>query len=304
MGSRMRVLHLDSLHGMRGGQWQALRLVETLSALGVESTLLAPAGAPLYELARKRGLRAEPLGLPRLARLGRRHDLVHAHDARSHTLAALAGGAPLVVSRRVAFAIGDSAASRWKYGRPRRYIAVSEFVKSVLVRGSVGADRIDVVYDGVPLLEPAVPVEPPVILAPDNGGDPRKGAAMAAEAARLAGVEITFSGDLERDLRRASLFVYLTESEGLGSAALLAMSAGVPVIASNVGGLKEAVSNGETGLLVENDPNAIARAIRRLLEDREAAGRLGRRARQTVAERFTIENMARRTLDVYDRVLT
>jgi hypothetical protein len=300
----MRVLHVDAAHEMRGGQWQALRLAETLSGFGVESTLLAPAGAPLYELARRRGLRAEPLGLPLLARLGRRHELVHAHDARSHTLGALAGGAPLVVSRRVAFAIGDSAASRWKYGRPRRYIAVSEFVKTVLAEGGVGAEKIDVVHDGVPWLEPAAPVDPPLILAPDNGGDPRKGAAMAAEAARLARVEITFSGDLERDLRRASVFVYLSESEGLGSAALLAMSAGVPVIASDVGGLKEVIAHEESGLLVENDPDSIARAIRRLLEDRDAAGRMGRNARQRVAEKFTIENMARRTLDVYHRVLT
>ncbi|MGA1995734.1 MAG: glycosyltransferase family 4 protein [Bryobacteraceae bacterium] len=300
----MRVLQVDGFPGMRGGQWQVLRLAETLSGLGVESTLLAPAGTPLYELARRRGLRAEPLGMARLARLGRRHELVHAHDARSHTLAALAGGAPLVVSRRVDFAVGDSAASRWKYGRPRRYIAVSEFVKSVLAKGGVGAEKIDVVYDGVPWLEPAAPVEPPLILAADNRGDPLKGAALAVEAARLAGVEITFSGELERDLRRASLFVYLTKSEGLGSAVLLAMSAGVPVIASDVGGLKEAVAHEESGLLVENDSHAIARAIRRLLDDRDAAGRMGRNARQRVAEKFTIDNMARGTLDVYHRVLT
>jgi phosphohistidine swiveling domain-containing protein len=300
----MKVLHIDAGHQMRGGQWQALRLMEALAGLGVESTLLAPAGAPLYELARRRGVRAEPLRLARLARLGRRHDLVHAQDARSHTLGALTVGAPLVVSRRVAFAIGDSAASRWKYGRARRYIAVSEFVKAVLVEGGVEAERIDVVYDGVPLLEPAVPVEPPLILAPDNADDPRKGAAVAAEAGRLAGVEITFSGDLERDLRRASVFVYVTESEGLGSAALLAMSAGVPVIASNVGGLKEVVAHEESGLLVENQPGSIARAIRRLLDDRDAAARMGRHARRRVAEMFTIDNMARRTLDIYHRVLS
>jgi glycosyltransferase involved in cell wall biosynthesis len=300
----MKVLHLDAAHEMRGGQWQALRLVEALSELGVESTLLAPAGAPLYEMARQRGLHAEPLGMARLARLGRRHDLVHAHDARSHTLAALAGGAPLVVARRVAFAIGDGAAARWKYGRPRRYIAVSEFVKSVLSAGGVNAGKIDVVYDGVPWLEPAVPVEPPMILAPDNAADPRKGAALAAEAARLAGVEIKFSGELQRDLQRASVFVYLTESEGLGSAALLAMSAGVAVIASNVGGLKEVIIDGESGLLVENEANTIAGAIRRLLEDRAAAGRIGRHARETIARKFTIENMARATVDVYHKVFT
>jgi glycosyltransferase involved in cell wall biosynthesis len=67
--------------------------------------------------------------------------------------------------------------------------------------------------------------------------------------------------------------------------------------------LKEAVSHGETGLLVQNDPKVVARAIGQLLGDREAAGRMGRLARLKAAEMFTIENMARGTLDVYDRVL-
>ena len=56
-----------------------------------------------------------------------------------------------------------------------------------------------------------------------------------------------------RHLHEAGFFVYITHSEGLGSGALLAMSAGVPVIASNVGGLPEAIRHGENGLLVEND---------------------------------------------------
>jgi glycosyltransferase involved in cell wall biosynthesis len=288
---------------MRGGQWQALRLVEALCALQVESTLLAPQNAPLYRLARERGLRAEPLSLPRLLRLSRRNDLLHAHDAHAHTLGLLASAVPLVVSRRVAFPIGRSAAARWKYRRPRRYIAVSEFVKSVLLAGGVPADKVDVVYDGVPLLEPSAPAEPPFVLAPDNRADPRKAASIAAQAAHLAGVEIVFSADLERDLKHAAVFVYLTESEGLGSAALLASSAGVPVIASDVGGLKEIVSHAESGLLVPNDPQAVACAIRRLLDDREAAARMGRSGRQAVAARFTIENMVRSTMDVYDRVL-
>ena len=307
----MRVLQLDRSREMRGGQWQALRLAEALPGLGVESTLLAPAGAPLFELARQRGCRVEPLGLVRIARLARHHDLVHAHDAGSHSLAAAAGAlapsGPLVVSRRVAFPIGDSVAARWKYRRASRYIAVSEFVKSVLERGGVPAGAIDVVYDGVPLLEPAEPAapsSPPLVLAPETGGDPLKCADLARQAARLAGVEIAFSSDLERDLPRASLFLYLSRAEGLGSAALVAMSAGVPVIASNLGGLREAVRHEETGLLVENQPAAIARAIRSLVDDPETARRLGRAARQVVGDRFTIDNMARATAAVYHRVLT
>jgi L-malate glycosyltransferase len=292
----MRVLHLDSGREMRGGQWQVLRLIEGLAAAGVQSTLLAPENAPLFARARKQGLRVEPANLARLAWLSRRHDLVHAHDARSHTLAVLASGSPLVVSRRVAFPLK----SRWKYGRARRYLAVSEFVRGVLMAGGVPAEKIDVVYDGVPLLEPA---EGHTILAPANAEDPEKGQAIAREAARLAGVELQVANDLEGDLRHAGLLVYVTHSEGLGSGVLLAMSAGVPPIASNVGGLREVIRHGENGLLAENTPESIAAAIRQLRGDRALVRRMGAAARETVSERFTVERMVRRTMEVYQRVM-
>jgi glycosyltransferase involved in cell wall biosynthesis len=109
--------------------------------------------------------------------------------------------------------------------------------------------------------------------------------------------------DLEKDLKDAAMLVYVTNSEGLGSGALLAMSAGVPVIASNVGGLPEVIRHGENGLLVDNDPEAIRRAIRELQEDPERARRIGDAARHTVMERFTVEQMVRRTMDVYHQVI-
>jgi glycosyltransferase involved in cell wall biosynthesis len=292
----MRILHLDAGREMRGGQWQVLRLIEGLAAAGVEMTLLARASAPLFEAARNRGWNVAPLGLARIFWEARRHDLIHAHDARSHTLAALAGGAPLLVARRVAFPVG----SRWKYTRPRRYIAVSEFVRSVLVAGGVSEEKIEVVPDGVPLLEPACGS---AVLAPANAGDPQKGAALAVEAARLAGVELRLSGDLERDLLDAGVFVYLTHSEGLGSAALLAMSAGVPVVASDVGGLREVIRDRENGLLVCNTVEAVAAALVELTGDPVLARRLGQAGRQTVQERFTIDIMVRKTIETYHKVL-
>jgi glycosyltransferase involved in cell wall biosynthesis len=303
----MRVLHLDAGKTMRGGQWQALRLIQGLAAESVESTLLARLGSPLFEAARKAGCRVEPLGFARAAMRARRHDLIHAHDSRSHTIAALAGGAPLVVSRRVAFggAASRPALAKWKYGRAARYIAVSEFVKSVLVERGVPSEKIAVVYDGVPLLNVPVRIEgPPRIVAPANADDPRKGATLALEAARLAGVELHLSDNLERDLATASLFLYITHSEGLGSGALLAMSAGVPVVASDVGGLPEIIRHGENGWLVENAPEAIAAAIRRLQGDPALARSLGQAGRQTVVERFTVERMTRRTMEVYRQALS
>ena len=291
----MRILHLDAGREMRGGQWQVLRLMEGLAAAGVESTLLARPDFPLFATARKQGWRVEPLGLTRAVMLSRRHDLMHAHDAHSHTLGALIRGVPLVVARRVAFPIGTGhISSRWKYSRARHYLAVSEFVKSVLMRGGVSQDRISVVYDGVPLLEQS---------KGDSVVAVSKGTTLAMEAARLAGVRARIAGDLEADLLTTGIFVYVSHSEGLGSGVLLAMSAGVAVVASKVGGLPEVIRHRENGLLVENHAQSIAAAIRELADDSDLARRLGRAARQQVLERFTVERMVSRTMEVYKRVV-
>jgi hypothetical protein len=298
----MRILHLDANTEMRGGQWQVLRLIEGLAAAGVESTLLAREGAPLFAAARTaaartKGWLVEPLRPVRALLAARRHDLVHAHDARSHTIGLLISGVPLVVSRRVAFAIR----SRWKYSRPCRFIAVSEFVKSVLVQGGVAAEKISVVYDGVPLMETGTAAASWVtVLA--------KGTALASTAAQLApqlpDVTLRPAVNLEHDLRDARVLLYLSDCEGLGSGVLLAMSAGVPVVASKVGGLPEVIRHGETGILVPNEATAIAAALRRLLDDPELSRRLGQAGRQTVMDRFTVGRMVGHTMEVYRQVLS
>jgi glycosyltransferase involved in cell wall biosynthesis len=150
------------------------------------------------------------------------------------------------------------------------------------------------VYDGVP------------VLAASRGSTVLslfKGSELASEAARIAGVELKISRDLERDLMHAEVLVYVTECEGLGSGVLMAMSAGVPVIASNVGGLREIVRHEENGLLVENDAQAFAAAIRRVHGDGALAARMGAAGRGMVLERFTVERMVYETLGVYRQVL-
>jgi hypothetical protein len=290
----MRVLHLDSGKELRGGQIQVLRLIEGLTSRGVECTLLARPGFPLFRTARQKGFHVEALGLARAVIAARQHDLVHAHDARSHTLAALLRAGPLVVSRRVAFPIGTSKTSQWKYGRATHYLAVSEFVRSVLVAGGVPAEKISVVPDGVPVLDQA------------SGADViglQKENTLAEEAARLAGIPIRLTSDLERDLASASVLVYITFSEGLGSGVLLAMSAGVAVVASRIGGLPEVIEHGRNGLLVENTPQSIADGMREVNVDREFARRLGEAARATVREGFTVDRMVERTMETYRKVL-
>src|SRR5260370_24994738 len=109
---------------MRGGQRQAISLVERLSG----AILFARPGAPLLREASERQLDVHPLSFRALAKAARQVDLVHAHDARAHTLAAIAGGAPLVVSRRVAFPLQRGVLSSWQYGHAALSLRVSHLV--------------------------------------------------------------------------------------------------------------------------------------------------------------------------------
>lgn len=293
------ILHVDTGLEMRGGQHQVLYLMRGLAEAGVRSTLLAPAGSPLLDRVRSAGLEAEKLSVAALWRLARQVDLVHAHTGRAHTLGAVFARRPLVVSRRVAFPVRAGMASRWKYRRAAHFLAVSRFVAGRLFQAGIPQRRVSVVYDGVPLGEPSR-LEP-FLLAPATD-DPRKGTRLVREAAAMAGVEVRFSDDLEQDLARACGLVYISDEEGLGSAVLLAMARAVPVVASAVGGLPEAVEDGRTGLLVGNSPGEIAAAMRRLLEEPETASEMGRYGRLRLQERFTVEKMVQGTLEIYRRL--
>jgi phosphatidyl-myo-inositol dimannoside synthase len=87
-------------------------------------------------------------------------------------------------------------------------------------------------------------------------------------------------------------------AEGLGLAYLEAAAAGTPSVATNFGGIPDAVVDGETGLLVEpDDPYALAGAISELLGDDERRSAMGRAARERVRAQFTWTRVAERFLD-------
>jgi len=248
-----------------------------LTAHGDEPLLLAREDGELLARALAEDLPAQPFrwtGWPRT-------DLIHAHDARAHSAASIFRSAPLVVARRVAYPIKTGPLTRFKYRRADRLIAVSKFVAAILVNSGVPPERIDVVYDGVPVL-PFTECREQVITP-----------------ANKAVNGFVRSSNLERDLTTASAFVYVSESEGLGSAILLAMSAGVPVVASNIGGIPEIVSNGEDGILVENNQE-IASAVQTV---RANSVLYGRHARQKIIDRFQESRMVEETLNVYRKLL-
>ena len=113
-----------------------------------------------------------------------------------------------------------------------------------------------------------------------------------------------FQRDPRPCLANFTVFALSSKLEGLGTAVLDAMAAGVPVVATRTGGVPEAVEHGVTGLLVPpREPVELAGAILRLLDDADLRARLAGAARQRVAERFTAAAMVAGTLTVYQELL-
>jgi glycosyltransferase involved in cell wall biosynthesis len=114
---------------------------------------------------------------------------------------------------------------------------------------------------------------------------------------------ITFLGEL-RDvpavLRRASMFVLPSRSEGIPLTVLEAMACGLPVVATRVGGLPEVVDDGVTGMLVPPaDPAALAAAMRAIRDDPRYGDQLGLAGRRRVEEYFSVRRMVAQYEQLY-----
>jgi glycosyltransferase involved in cell wall biosynthesis len=110
--------------------------------------------------------------------------------------------------------------------------------------------------------------------------------------------------DVAELLAASDLFVLSSRSEGLPLSVLEAMAAGLPVVASSVGGIPELVLEGETGFLVPpGDPQRLAGAIERLLDDPPLRRRLGAAGRTRVQERFNLASSRQAHLDLYASLL-
>ncbi|MEZ5398348.1 MAG: glycosyltransferase family 4 protein [Bryobacteraceae bacterium] len=291
----MRQLHLDSGRTMRGGQWQVLQLLRGLRKRGAETVLLAR-GA-LLARARQEDFAAGELTWGNLLAEAPGSVLIHAHSGGAHTMAAACRllpwvRSPLFVSRRVAFGPRRGLLSRWKYSRAACFLAVSAHVRDRLTGAGVNPTSIRVVPDGAAPL-PRMPWDGRIVAL--DLRDRKKGGALL----RRIGLPFTYISDLETELPGARLLVYLSDSEGLGSAVISAMSAGVPVVASRVGGLKELIEHEVTGLLVENGVEPVESAARRLIDDEALSQRLAAAAFERYAGRYTLERLTDDTCAAY-----
>lgn len=132
------------------------------------------------------------------------------------------------------------------------------------------------------------------------------GAKRVAEQKNLDD-RVVFLGDredIDELLRQSDLFVLVSEWEGLPLSILEAMRSGLPIIASDVGGVKEAVVQAENGFVVQKDDvKDLEDKLRLLLEDPVLRQEMGDRSRRLYEEQFTFERMYQDTITFYEKVL-
>jgi glycosyltransferase involved in cell wall biosynthesis len=127
---------------------------------------------------------------------------------------------------------------------------------------------------------------------------------LRAELERTAPSNVEFLGhrdDVPDLLASFEVFAFPSRFEGLCISVIEAQAAGVPVVATPVGGIRETVVDGETGFLVPvDDPRALADQIAWCLEHPGEARRVAAEAQRRVRERYSVETMVERTLALYD----
>jgi glycosyltransferase involved in cell wall biosynthesis len=305
--------------------------VERLREAGLDVDVVSPASFTDFGLAYGHGIPGNlrrkpwlvatvPLFMASYTRAARRAahgaDLVHAHWLPS-VLPGLFTRKPLVVhvwgsdvelARRVPWLV------RPLLRRAAAVIAPSEALAADVRR--FGAHHVHVVPSGVTIPETvAEPDDPPHVLYVGRLSEEKGIRELAAATEGLSRV-VVGDGPLRRLLpdtvgfvsarelgsyyERAAVVVCPSRREGYGVAAREAMAYGRPVVATAVGGLREAVDDEVTGLLVPpRDVAALRAGIERLLSDPELRRRLGTAGRERARERFSWNAATTATLAVY-----
>ncbi len=105
-------------------------------------------------------------------------------------------------------------------------------------------------------------------------------------------------------LRYANVFVLSSIAEGIPMTVLEAMSLGVPVVSTDVGGVGEIITNGQDGWLVPvGQPETLAEALASCLENEPHAAMVGKAGKETVTQRFSLDSMGEQYMDLYTRLI-
>jgi glycosyltransferase involved in cell wall biosynthesis len=118
---------------------------------------------------------------------------------------------------------------------------------------------------------------------------------------------VTFTGavpfqEIPRYLKAADVFAFASVTETQGLVTIEAMAAGLPVVAVNGPGTRDIVEPGKQGFLVENDPDALAKGINKLLSDRQRIKRMSNSALKK-ARTFDVNQLGKQLLGVYEKAI-
>jgi glycosyltransferase involved in cell wall biosynthesis len=244
-------------------------------------------------------------------------DLVHAHWLAAGLVAATlrrpfvvqVWGTDVALARRVPWL------ARWILRRARLVIAASSFLAGEA--RALGARDVRIVASGVAIpASVGEPEEPPHVLYVGRLS-PEKGVEDLVEAAsglplrivgdgplRVPTAGFVPPGELGPWYERAAVVAAPSRREGYGVVVREAMAWGRPVVATSVGGLVDAVEDGVTGLVVPpRDPEALRRALERLLGDRDLRERLGAAGRSKAKRELSFEAAATALVAVYDEAI-
>jgi glycosyltransferase involved in cell wall biosynthesis len=243
-------------------------------------------------------------------------DLLHAHWIPAGWVAARAGK-PYVVQvwgTDVELAMHAPRIARNVLRRARLVIAASHSLAD-LAR-LLGAREVRVIPSGVDLpAEVGEEADPPEVLYAGRLS-PEKGIVELVEAARGLNLVVAGDGPLRPQVpgalgfvphaellhlyARAAVVACPSHREGFGVACLEAMAHGRPIVATPVGGLRDLVVDGETGIVVpRRDPQALRDALERLLADRDLRRQLGAAGRERAREHFSWDRVTDLTLEAY-----
>lgn len=121
-----------------------------------------------------------------------------------------------------------------------------------------------------------------------------------ASTVRFAGRRL----DIPDLLQAADMFVFPSETEGLSNAVIEAALAGLPIVACDIGGVREIVLDGDGAYLVPvRQPEALARAVTQVLDDPEQATQRARRSHESAVNEYAIERVMQRLYTIYEEVL-
>lgn len=238
-------------------------------------------------------------------------------------------------ARGAIFAVAERIAARWA----RAIVCVCRYERDLALAHRIApAERLRVIHNGVGDLAPELRADPgsnPVrIVCVARMERPKDHATLLRALGSLRSLEWTLdlvgNGPLEPQLRalatslgiagrirflgyqpdpaealaRAQVFALSSLSEALPRSVLEALRAGLPVVATGVGGVAEAVTHGENGLLVPpSDPGALAAALGEMIGDASRRRQYGAAARRAYESSFRLERMIEETLAVYHIVI-